>query len=186
MKVLGIAGVATCGKDTFFNSAKILLENANIQSKRFAFADPLKSDICSFIQYHLSIDIYNMSSDEKAKVRPLLVAYGGVARSIDENFWVNKIKDEMDKTDDTIYKFVTDVRFPNEVDFIHSLGGKVLHIQRVCGGKILPPANNEESINDPIVMSKSDLRLVWESFDDGNVDVNLHVLNCLKELSICD
>lgn len=44
-----------------------------------------------------------------------------------QDFWVMSLESRMDKS----YNYViTDVRFPNEIDWIHNQGGKVYQIQR--------------------------------------------------------
>jgi hypothetical protein len=55
--------------------------------------------------------------------------------------------------------FVSDVRFENEVRFIHENGGKVVHVSQ----ENLGPANDTEAEHDPIVKNLSDIQLKWES-----------------------
>ena len=48
-----------------------------------------------------------------------------------KDFWVFELENRLMFHDTPVV--VTDVRFPNEIDWIHSIGGKVIEIQREIG-----------------------------------------------------
>ena len=50
------------------------------------------------------------------------------------------------------------------MDWIKSLGGFVVHIQRSG----IKPANFEEKSNDPIVKKNADYNIKWKNFTDEN------------------
>ena len=75
-KLIGIAGYARSGKDTFFaRSAKYLNDNG-FEAKRYAFADALKSEVDSLLTEHTGLSAFTEKDSEKEIVRPLLVTYG--------------------------------------------------------------------------------------------------------------
>lgn len=45
-----------------------------------------------------------------------------------EDFWILQMENRLRFSDDPVV--ITDVRFPNEIDWIHKIGGKVYEIQR--------------------------------------------------------
>lgn len=58
--------------------------------------------------------------------RDFMIALGKFARFHDQDFWVKKSC--LDKTTGLIA--IDDVRFPNEVEYIKSLGGKIVRLER--------------------------------------------------------
>ena len=83
---------------------------------------------------------------------------------IDENVWVKsmdqrlghlQIEQEVDEPDCVI----DDVRFQNEADYIHSVGGKIILIARPLD----PPADDHESEN---------------GLDPGDIDVTINNISC--------
>jgi hypothetical protein len=70
---------------------------------------------------------------------------------------------------DDIITFVTDVRFENEINWIHDLGGLSVYISR---DGIKAP-NQEELRNDPKLKKLSSLKLHWGDFNEES----LHNIN---------
>lgn len=94
-------------------------------------------------------------------------------------YWINKVEKEIRSTLEDYNHFVTDVRFPNEVDKIKELGGVCIHIKR--NGN--PPANTEEEINDPLVREKSDYLFQWDDFSEiGEKNLQAVVDNFVKHI----
>lgn len=95
-----------------------------------SFAASLKEKAKSFFPFTPS------DFSEKGKEKPYLhydwtprdfvIAVGKMARYFDADYWVNNSGLKESKGDVS----VDDVRFPNEVDAIHQLGGKVVRIER--------------------------------------------------------
>jgi hypothetical protein len=157
--IIGLCGVAGSGKDSFYNfCSEYLFENK--PCIRFAFADALKKDIEKFLIKEFGINPFTENRREKEIIRPLLVGYGMSKRNFCENYWIDKISDEVKENSLNNICFITDVRFHNEVDRIHELGGFCIYIKRNGVG----PANQEEELNDPIVKSKCDFSFEWNSF----------------------
>lgn len=162
-RVIGVSGLARSGKDSFYFLAKEKLKSRGINSCRLAFADELKNECDEFLKNNLGISSFTEDNSEKELIRPFLVTYGThLRRKIDPNCWINKLNEKIqDKQEQKKVIFITDVRFENEIDWVHSLGGKAVHITR--NGITAP--NQEEADNDPILKGKSDFFVEWLDFD---------------------
>lgn len=145
-RLVGITGKKRAGKDTF---AKGLLERG---FQRFAFADPLKDaalaldplirfedDEASLAlltfepgRYERLSAVVDRLGWEDAKtireVRRTLQNFGVGIRDLDEDFWVRPLASALETAEAPLV--VTDVRFPNEAEEIHRLGGFLLRIVR--------------------------------------------------------
>lgn len=167
--IIGVSGVARSGKDTFFNLLKTNLKGKKYGvCKRFAFADEIKKELNKITIPNFGIDCTKVPNKDKEKVRPLMVAYGThLARSINSNHWINRIKPHVESH----YKsggicVITDVRYPNEQEFIkdnfeHSFN---VHIHRFG----FDPINKEEESNAPLLQQKSDYQISWKTFNNVN------------------
>ncbi len=129
--IIGISGYARSGKDTV---ASFLVEEHGF--KRLAFADPIKEftlKINPIIEGQLRLqDVVQMYGWEVAKskeeVRRLLQETGMAARIMfGEDFWVEQAFAGADPSEDYV---ISDVRFPNEADYIRDLAGAVWRINR--------------------------------------------------------
>jgi hypothetical protein len=182
--VIGVGGFARSGKDTFVKIAKNILKDNGYSSVKLAFADPLKEEIDPFLRKHYDISAWTDDTDEKTIIRPYLVAHGCGKRKISEGrYWVNQIDGLIETVhfgEDVI--FVSDCRFPNEVDWVHNKwGGWFVHLKKYSirdyemGGLYKEPRsvknkkvydeapNEEEAIQDPLCVEKSDYRLELEN-----------------------
>tara|TARA_B100000212_G_scaffold273998_1_gene213464 strand:+ start:1824 stop:2369 length:546 start_codon:yes stop_codon:yes gene_type:complete len=158
-KIIGITGVARSGKDTLFNALSEI--NTNIVFKRIALADELKRECDEFLKKNIGISAFTEEPKEKEIIRPFLVTYGThVRRKLNQNCWIDRAQETMDKFNGVDCFVITDVRFPNEMDWIRNKGGKVLHISR----EGVLPANQEESDNDPHLMKNADVRIKIATF----------------------
>ena len=164
IKVLGIAGVAKVGKDTFCADVLSFLSQQGIKCKRLAFADALKNDLQDFLLAKTGVNVYTDDPDSKELIRPLMVEYGKLMRDITKGkYWVGKVKSEVEENlkNNTI-SVISDVRYPNEAQWINSLeGGITVHLFR---NGILP-ANKEEVDQDPLTLKKCTLSLSWSNLE---------------------
>lgn len=115
--ILGLCGYAGSGKDAL---GKLLVERHGF--KRIAFADALKR--------HCMARGWDGQKDEKG--RRLLQEVGMEMRDRDPDFWVSIALDKIDR-ERIVF---TDVRFPNEVRAIRSLGGAIVRIIRPGVGPV--------------------------------------------------
>lgn len=137
--LLGLTGKKRSGKDSL---AGVLV--ARYGFVRVAFADPLKEAAAALnpiVGYDVEAgpirlaDVVEDAGWERAKempeVRRTLQEFGVGIRAIDEDFWTNaalgKVNRYLGAGRDVV---ITDVRFPNELDLIHGLGGLHVHIER--------------------------------------------------------
>ena len=159
--IIGLAGVARSGKDSFFNFCKDLNLGGNT-SEKIAFAWCLKEELEDFLVEKFNINPFTEDKEQKEIIRPILVAYGMTKRHVTKGrYWIDKAFDKI-KNQEAANFFITDVRFPNEVDRIKESNGICIHIKR----KGVNPVNSEEEYYDPIVRDKSDYRFEWPTFDD--------------------
>jgi hypothetical protein len=140
--IIGLSGYARSGKDTV---AQYLVEENGF--KRLAFADTIKHFLLTVNPLiedgHRLNEIVQMYGWEVAKskieVRRLLQETGVTARQMfGEDFWVEQTFAEADPTSNYV---ISDVRFPNEADYIKDLAGSVWRINRWG----VAPINKHES-----------------------------------------
>lgn len=178
--IIGICGAAGSGKDTFFLVAQKIIKDA----KRFAFADELKKECNDLLSDNVGISSFTDCPKEKEMIRPLLVYYGThIRRKLDPNCWVNKIKKSVlssDRKKQTA--FITDVRYPNELEWIHSSGGKCIFINR----EKIVDANVEEKENNKILVNLCEHSITWPTVGDNKIDDLTPIVRpALKQLMPC-
>ncbi len=167
---IGIGGVATAGKDTFFSLLRKRLPKKVIT--RYAFADNLKKEVAPMIAQHFGLDVWNLNPADKAIVRPFLVWWGCTKRHFQPDYWIKNLEGSLFNDNTSDIKVVTDVRFQNEALWISGMiGGKVIHIKRCYPDKsAVPPANAEETANDPLVLNLSSSSFTWETMLPESID----------------
>ena len=163
-KVIGISGVARVGKDTFFRA--LLKESPNYNLVRVAFADELKEECNEFLMKNVGISAFTQDPDEKALIRPFLVTYGSqLRRRRDPYCWIKRAEAKMSSikgvNESTVV--ITDVRYPNELDWIHSkMKGISIHLSR----EGMVPVNEEEALYDPQLKKMCTTRLELPNFPE--------------------
>jgi hypothetical protein len=186
MKIVGLSGVARSGKDTFCN---LLIEEGlklGFNGKRFALADKLKDKIAPFLISEFGIDPRTATGQDKELIRPLLVEFGRAKRiQTNGRFWTNLLEKEIFEHSDLDFAVVTDIRYCeyefDEVQWIRSTGGNLLHISRKENGNFIQPPNDDERRNDPILQEFSDLTVVWET-DPSLASARLCVQNLIPDI----
>ena len=186
VKLLGISGVARSGKDTFFS----FMKKSGLKCERLAFADELKRECLKFLLDNTNISSFTEDPVEKEIIRPFLVTYGThIRRKLNPNCWIDKVNRKAKQLiSDNVVPVVTDVRYRNEADWIHEMGGKLIHISRTkatpdFGEMPIPPSNQEEKDNDPILISCSDGLVAWQTYPSLDMCKPI-VQKCLKDLQI--
>lgn len=147
--IVGITGYARSGKDTLAKSLKL-----RHGFQRIAFADKLKelalgtdpiihwNKPCN-IPVHLSALVAGLGWDrakEFLEVRQYLQRLGDHCRiTFGEDVWIRATLAKLHALQDAGHHIVyTDVRYPNEADFIRSKGGLIIKVVRPG----VQPANN--------------------------------------------
>jgi hypothetical protein len=166
--IIGISGVARSGKDTLANGFVRIFKKCGIKAKRYALADELKKEVKSFLLKNVGIDSFTQNDDDKKIIRPFLVSYGThLRRELNPNCWIEKLTKNLKEDSLTI---VSDIRYENEAQWILDQGGLLIHISRLNGESYMPPANEEERINDPILQKKSSVSFTWDTIGDTNLE----------------
>jgi hypothetical protein len=175
IKPVGITGVARAGKDTLFKLIQKHLGEKGLQVQRIALADPLKSELDSFLIERFGISAFTEVPQEKELIRPMLVAYAKVKRiSSKGTYWTSiaqkKVEDCLSKG---IVPVITDVRydqFPeDELWWLKTKNnGVLIHISRVdTEGKIIQPPNVDEAENDPKLKDGATFGISWKTPPDS-------------------
>lgn len=191
MKVIGIAGYARCGKDTFVKIAQDILKKNGYTPMRLAFADMLKDEVEGMLKDNkFAATVKTEDSAAKTLIRPLLVWWGCQRRHETEGglYWVNEVDKQLHDiindcqsggmSTERMVALISDVRFPNEAKWVHNnWQGDVIHLKkfqqewRKAGQdgsdevqvKVYDAApNEEEAKQDPLVEAMADVKTEWE------------------------
>lgn len=131
-KVIGLCGVARCGKDSFANFLKESKQNYFCKS---SFAFELKKDLDSFLTDKLGISAFTEDNVEKEIIRPLLICWGTdvIREKVNKNQWIDKIeKKVLENYNKGLITIIPDVRFSNEVEWIKQNGFSIYIHQEGC------------------------------------------------------
>jgi dephospho-CoA kinase len=167
VNLIGIAGVAGSGKDTFAEIIKKVFESNGFEVNCLSFAKKLKEEVAEVSKSMYGIDTTNCTREEKNLIRPLLLAHGAIMREKTKGqYWIDGIKDLV--SNDKI-NIITDVRFCeyecDEVDWIQSNNGIVVHITRFFeenGERIyISPDNEYEKRNNKILKNRANYSFSW-------------------------
>jgi hypothetical protein len=165
--VIGIGHKARHGKDT---AAERILRSTGGVARKYSFGTGL---------YAVARALFNMT----AKDAPLLQALGTeVGRRHDNDRWIRttywQIRDERPRI-----AVLADVRFPNEADFVKSMGGTLIKVTRLDAGTAKPYITTDRDPNHPSEVALDgytnwDYRLEAYNVDD----LREHVDNVLWDL----
>jgi hypothetical protein len=163
MKLIAFSGRKQSGKTT---SGEYLLGlTLNKSVKLYAFADRLKKDICIDIlglsenQCYGSDDQKNTTTNinwngKKLTAREVMEIVGtDIFRALKVDVWTSSTINLINREKPDI-AIITDVRFPDEVDAIKNIGGKVVRLTR-------NPFNADNFIENSLDPDKYD----WSNFD---------------------
>lgn len=203
MKVLGCSGIARSGKDTFCAIAKNILSKNGIVAKQYSFAAALKKEIEPFLRDVCKCDVWTTDTEIKTDIRDFLVWYGTTWwRKRDPKRWIRNVDLDL-KKDRPEIALVSDVRYPNEAEWVHSLNGYLVHISAYRINSVqdsynmksvfpikqyMEPPNEQERLNDPLVKGQSDYCLEWElkylNAENvvNNADLQMCVLRALNSM----
>jgi len=158
-KLIAFSGVARVGKNSFANSLQETLKDfaPNLKVQQFSFAESLRQELFHFINDNFNIDVFTEDEEEKAIIRPILIAYGNAKRAQTNNqYWIEKLHKRIERSDCDI-AIITDLRYAenekDELGWFKEQNGKLFHIKRFTkskNGKSYKKAPNEfEKQNDP-------------------------------------
>jgi hypothetical protein len=138
--IIGLAGFAGSGKGTV---GEVLTDKFSF--KQFAFADVLKDTVSTMFgwprpllegdtnesrEFREKVDsFWSARLGEEITPRIILQRMGTeiVRSNINDNFWVHALAKRIEGIKDVV---ITDVRFPNEVQYIRESGGFIVRVMR--------------------------------------------------------
>jgi hypothetical protein len=177
-RFIGLAGVATAGKDTFFKLLSQRLDDV----KRYALADKLKSELRGFVGHYYEVDIMSCDPKTKEKLRPLMVFHGLMMRDRTEGrYWIRCLTEKMEDDDPEGIVVITDIRFAeygknDEISWLkNKIGGKLVFINRhkiISGVKVyVDPPNLEETRNNDSLKKSADYIIDWPTMDGTEEEI---------------
>ena len=183
--ILGLSGVASSGKDTFFS-----LLSQKLPFKRFALADELKIIMRNSLLEKYNIDILNCSREDKNKVRNDLVFFAKQKRlETYGKFWTEILTKKILECDSK-YICITDIRHNffiyDEVFWLKNiLGGRLIDISSYDPntGSYTQPPNEEEMFHYPKVRENADYFVIWPKVNDIK-RLDLFVDQCILDLHL--
>lgn len=131
MRLIGLVGKKQSGKDTLFNELFNQVwffgrvKYSDQCPERFAFADQLKSQLADALG--ITLEYLN---EHKEFFRAALQEFGHQRRVENPTHWIEELVFTERWQHSRGWKFVTDVRYQNEADFIKSQGGLMVRIVR--------------------------------------------------------
>lgn len=170
MIIYGISGKKRVGKNSLSQGFINRFEKLGLRAKNYAFADELKKELDPLFLLNAGVSAFTEDPVEKELVRKVLIAYGtGYWRIKDPDHWVKKLAEQFKKDEDSVdVALISDVRFPNEIEKIKSLGGKVVYLIRYDdNGNEFPPAGIDEETNDPILRKEADFIFSWVDYSNN-------------------
>lgn len=201
MKIIGLTGVAGCGKDTFFSILK-----EKIKCKRLSLADELKNDVRSWCIEHYGIDPVSCTREEKEIIRPFLVFHGTQKRQQTQGrYWIEKAHKKISLLNmvgpEIDYLVVTDIRYCDfEKDELYwlknELKGSLVHVSLYDRPFVLLekeqqdfkidkvfalPANSEEARNDPRLKDAADYTVEWPMIDCPEEELRKNLNNYVED-----
>ena len=155
MLVIGFGHRARQGKNT---AAQAVLDACPLETqvRMYSFAEALKKEVryvCNkWGGQHEMIAAWREAGFlpdwvkyEEPKPRPLLQWWGtDYRRKQDPDYWVKRLRKTLDDHKPDV-ALITDVRFRNEVDFIHSVGGFVVKVERIGAPDVIVQEHASEA-----------------------------------------
>lgn len=184
---VGIAGVATSGKDTYYSLLnEVCSELLYRKVIRFALADNLKKDLADFLFEKYDVDIYNCSASDKSKIRHELVKYAkGMRIASNGRYWIARLtadissyKKQSSYSESDIF-CITDIRHfeyqRDEIPWIKKENnGILIYVEKIFpDGSVCKPANDDESRNDPLLRKHADFTISWRHGDSREILKNI-------------
>lgn len=165
-KILMLGAKKQVGKDTFCQ----LLKELNPTMERVAFADELREYVAPIIKKFFGKHPNDLTPQEKELARPIMIEVGRLARTLNIDYWVKIVADqikyewttqEKSGLDKTIF-VCCDCRYMNEYQYFkREFGADVMlvNIERIGA----PEPTNEEKIHAPELKKLADVDFTWDT-----------------------
>ena len=166
--IIGVAGYARTGKDTFGSILCNELSKTGVKAKKLSLAYVLKSDLDNFLLDKFGISAFTEDPKEKSFIRPLLICYGtDLMRKKDPEYWIKKLQKTVDlNTNCGIISVICDIRFLNEASWLRNNGGILVHLKRPG----MEPADKNENNNEQALKQVSDFPILWNTFTENYIE----------------
>jgi hypothetical protein len=159
--IIGLCGYARSGKDEFYKAV------SGTYTRKLAFATRVKQEVQDFLNVHFpgKFDVINNDAD-KIFWRKLLVDWGDTCRKVDPNIWIDKLKADNASIlpDNSIVKYITDVRYFNEAQWVLDNNGILIMIKRA--DVFADNDVEDETIGDIIARLKDKYFKIFNKGDD--------------------
>lgn len=188
IKLIGISGNASSGKDSLYLILEEILNNKQIKIEKISLADKLKIDLFEFIKLKTGISVFTNDRKQKEIIRPIMVSYGKAKRILSNGqYWISLINNKVKECiSNKIIPIITDVRYDeypkDEFSYILENNGILIYVERIdANGNIIPPANIEEETNNIKLKSQAHYILKWPTTDNLEIRKDCVLLQ-LKDL----
>lgn len=129
--LIGLSGKKQAGKDTF---CRLMQETYPVPVIRVALGDFLKEEVFKYVLEPHGIDIEALHDGRKENFRLILQGWGTdfKRKLVDDNYWIDCLDNHLRQANypENALVVITDVRFPNEYDYIKNNGGLVFRVNR--------------------------------------------------------
>lgn len=170
MRIIGLTGRKRSGKDTV---AVMLKDGRGSGVLTLSFAEPIRrfvAECCSLTKQQLEQvkdGSVTLAADVFVSPRRMMQELGTEwGRSQHPDLWVAILRDKLDTIAErypgTEAVLITDVRFENEADMIHDMGGVVVEVIRPTGSVAQDAHASERGLSPENV----DIKL----YNDGTID----------------
>ena len=176
--IIGVSGPKGCGKDTVYC---IIKKFCGAKCHRVAFADPIRKMASKILKIHDNdVDVFKrcdvtMQFGDKTMSAPGRHIYreiGMLMRSYDPEQFIRYVDDVVSSGTSEDVWVITDVRFPNEVEYVRNKGGVIILVER--DGCTYDHHPSEQLI------SHYDYKIINTSMDE----LTKNVFDVLKKLSV--
>ncbi len=173
INLIGLSGAGQVGKDSCYLILNKILKEYGIETDRIGLADPLKAELSDFTKNQYNINIFTKDIKEKEVLRPLMVAHGRIKRALTNGKYFTDIAQNrvIDNIKDGVLSIVTDIRYifysEDEVGWLKNNNGALVYIERVdASGILIPPANEDEEVNNKKIKAIADYTLLWPTTEN--------------------
>ena len=176
--IIGIAGNATVGKDTFAELLKDKIPKLNPKTTVYhkQLGDYVKSDLNDLQK--IPFDFKALQGDQKELARPLMLEYGILQRKLTNgDYFIKCFLDDIKNCVKNSVIIVTGIRYINELSWLQGERAALVYIDRILENKpgeslkLIPPANDEEKDNNRCLRKQADYYIMWET--TNNLEVRI-------------
>jgi hypothetical protein len=178
-KVIMLAGNSGVGKNSMLDClGRYFSENKLPYIDYISIGDICREEVMDFCLTLWNIDPFTKNRAEKEIIRPIIVETVKINKKRNPNYYVEKIKGTVQKSINLgSIPTIPDCRYLEEYSYLKKLGGILIFIERYNeDGLQIPPANEEEKINNIKLRERADYIVTWPTLRDGN-EMYEHVLN---------